>query len=919
MMNPEEYEDWCVSHIGCQEARELADKIRASEPVRLVRGRVGNVRGRYPSRKMGKTIQFESESCELYGIISFEYDGADHFLGTVAEFYDQPHSFKLSYKTASGRNATVSHTPDFFVFLDSGGAFIEFKPEEKLRELSKSQPGRYVLGRDGKWQCPPGDEYAKQFGFSYIVISNAELSVTFVRNTDYIGDYLGDDTPPVPAEFRDGALEIVKANEGISLLHLLERAERAGLSADDINTLIAQGELYVDLFNEALAVHHNAHVYSQKGAAPANSRINSEAFTPKAHYINVKEGARFTCDNRVLEIKLVGETKIFFESDKGAVELLHTQFEELVRKGEIQAIPADPESETHEEDRAEEILNNASETESAEARRRKNILDCLFNGEAPPEKIPPRTLARWKSAQGLGERLYNHPVVGLLPRFSDRGDKKTEKINPVAKEIMLKLLDTEFETYVQKGLFAVYGGIKIECDRLQVKYPTYMTVSRYIDTLPKYVQTRKRKGRRAAYNNKPFYIRLEVNTPRHGDRPFQICHIDHTQLDIELIDPETGENYGRPWATFLVDAFTRRILAVYLTFEEPSYRSCMMVLRECVRRFNRLPQTIVVDGGPEFRSQYFEMLMAAFEIIVKTRPAAEPRFGGVIERLFNTANKQLIHLLIGNTQITRDPRQMTKENNPKELAVWSLGPLFDALCDWAYNRYDIERHWTLKRAPRDLYAANLRLTGERRHRLIPYDDHFMKLTLPSTRKGTAKYFAGKGFKCNGEYYRYIGDEVEEDKLDDKQLKVRYEPFNLKYGYIYYNKRWLECITYSHPELEGRTEKEQRIMSAEKKQLNKLIGRELPERAEKRARDLMSAEASQKEQSEKLALTRKQMAEGQYVLACIAGGLGMPGAGPPAQHQHAEPANIETGDVATLMSSPFARIDVAKLGRLKELN
>src|ERR1700752_2457385 len=191
--------------------------------------------------------------------------------------------------------------------------------------------------------------------------------------------------------------------------------------------------------------------------------------------------------------------------------------------------------------------------------------------------------------------------------------------------------------------------------------------------------------------------------------------------------------------------------------------------------------------------------MAAFEITIKTRPASQPRFGGVVERLFKTANKELIHNLKGNTQITRDVRQITKDNDPRRLAVWSLGWLDVALCDWAYNRYDVERHWTIKRSPRDVFAATLRLTGERKHRLIRYDEHFMKLTLPSTRKGTAKYEAGKGFKCHGEYYRYIGDEVNEDDLDGKQLRVRYEPFNLKYGYIYFNKRWLDCVTDKHPE------------------------------------------------------------------------------------------------------------------------
>jgi len=87
---------------------------------------------------------------------------------------------------------------------------------------------------------------------------------------------------------------------------------------------------------------------------------------------------------------------------------------------------------------------------------------------------------------------------------------------------------------------------------------------------------------------------LEITTPRHSDRPFEIAHLDHTELDIELVSSLTGSNLGRPWATFLTDAFSRRLLAFALTFDPPSYRSCMMVLRECVRRHNRLPQILVV-------------------------------------------------------------------------------------------------------------------------------------------------------------------------------------------------------------------------------------------------------------------------------------------------------------------------------------
>jgi len=134
-----------------------------------------------------------------------------------------------------------------------------------------------------------------------------------------------------------------------------------------------------------------------------------------------------------------------------------------------------------------------------------------------------------------------------------------------------------------------------------------------------------------------------VTTPRHGDRPYEICHLDHTQLDIELVGSRTGRNLGRPWATFLSDAFSRRLLAVCLTFDPPSYRSCMLALRECVRRYERLPEAIVVDGGPEFESVYFETLLARYGCTKKTRPGGRPRFGSVCERLFGTTNTRFVH------------------------------------------------------------------------------------------------------------------------------------------------------------------------------------------------------------------------------------------------------------------------------------
>lgn len=65
MLNDQEFEDWCRRLCLTETTKEFVQKIRCSEPVRIVGGGAKNVCGSYPSRKMGKTIQFESHKVVL--------------------------------------------------------------------------------------------------------------------------------------------------------------------------------------------------------------------------------------------------------------------------------------------------------------------------------------------------------------------------------------------------------------------------------------------------------------------------------------------------------------------------------------------------------------------------------------------------------------------------------------------------------------------------------------------------------------------------------------------------------------------------------------------------------------------------------------------------------------------------------------
>lgn len=74
MLTTEEFRAWCQCLQLRPETEKIITTIRESLPVRKVRGRANNVTGRYPSPKMGVSIQFESQHVELWAIYAMERD-----------------------------------------------------------------------------------------------------------------------------------------------------------------------------------------------------------------------------------------------------------------------------------------------------------------------------------------------------------------------------------------------------------------------------------------------------------------------------------------------------------------------------------------------------------------------------------------------------------------------------------------------------------------------------------------------------------------------------------------------------------------------------------------------------------------------------------------------------------------------------
>jgi putative transposase len=763
---------------------------------------------------MGLTIQFESHTVELWVLYQMEHDAQ------VLEFYDQPPPFKIQYQSQTGRKITHFHTPDFFVLRTDGAGWEEWKPEEQLQKLAQKYPSRYQRSETGEWICPPGEAHAKPLGLSYRVRSDAELEPTFIQNLMFLEDYFGF-APSVPAPIQTRVLNRVKAEPGITLATLL--ASSSGVHTDDIYALIAQEQLYTDLYAVPLIKHWRVQLYREQQIYEAHKYLsvgqakfskNSALLDPETLMVNTK----LLWDGRIWMLVNRGETTVTLLPEVGQPMQLPAEFFlGLLDSGSISLPQTEAEPSTTEEVRS--LMAAASPAALAEANRRFHLVQAYFQRQTDLyQEIVKRTLRRWVKRFREAEVSYGCGYVGLLPQIAKRGNRKPKAPLPT-RELLDTFIAKQFETARQAPAISVYRGYLRACLEQDLQPLSERTFYRQLKQRRGYEQTKKRQGAKAAYALQPWVWELAQNTPRHGNRPLAIAHIDHTQLDIELRSSATGRLLGRPWATLLMDAYSRRILAVYLTFDAPSYRSCMMALRICVSRFGRFPQTVVVDGGKEFHSVYFDTLLARYHCVKKTRPGGKPRFGSVIERLFGTTNTEFIFNLLGNTQAAKQVRQLTKAIDPKRQAVWTLGDLYVFLKEWAYSIYDQGEHEALGIAPREAYIQGVSQAGEREHRRISYNEEFLMATRPSTLKGVATVQPGKGIKVN--YLYYWSDTFRNPELERKKVPVRYDPFDVGVAYAYVQGRWVRCISQYYSIFEGHSEKELLLASQEIKQQGKL--------------------------------------------------------------------------------------------------
>jgi len=320
----------------------------------------------------------------------------------------------------------------------------------------------------------------------------------------------------------------------------------------------------------------------------------------------------------------------------------------------------------------------------------------------------------------------------------------------------------------------------------KLEAPGRSTIHDRIQQLDVQEKMAARQGKRSARRTLTQYGAM--NPP---DRPLLRVEIDHTPVDVILIDADDGLPLGRPTLTSVLDIATRYPLGYYLGFEPPSYLAVCEALGHAFKPKGDvrgqygtdhewiaygLPRTLVVDNGREFKGQNLEDACLSLGIMLQFTPKMTPHFKGSVERLFRTQNSGLFHTLEGTTFANIFARG---DYRSLELAKLTLHDIDSALHIFLLDFYAEQFHTGLQGVPARRWEQFLANGFQPR---LPANVADVDILLGRVLHRSLFHY---GVEIDGLRYNHSDLSPLRDQLKrSEKVKIKYQPGDISQVYIY---------------------------------------------------------------------------------------------------------------------------------------
>lgn len=318
------------------------------------------------------------------------------------------------------------------------------------------------------------------------------------------------------------------------------------------------------------------------------------------------------------------------------------------------------------------------------------------------------TIYRWIKTYEESEKTSS-----LVSNKHKRG-KKGSRIDAVSNKVIEDVVEELYLTKQRTGFPKIYKIIKSECKKLNLTPPHENTVRNRIKAIdPKFAMKKRFSHKKA---NEEFG-NFEGEYPE-GNFPLEVYQIDHTPLDIMLVDPVFRKPIGRPYLTLALDIYSRMVAGFYLSLQAPGYFSVSQCLYNAFLPKDEflkqqgvdgeweiygIPSKYAVDNGKDLIGLDMQRVCDEFGMTMTRRPVGRPQFGAHIERVLGTINKE-IHNLPGTTFSNVAEKA---EYDSIKNATLTLDEITKWLTEFIVNVYHKRVHHGIGMTPKQKYYIGI--------------------------------------------------------------------------------------------------------------------------------------------------------------------------------------------------------------------
>lgn len=439
----------------------------------------------------------------------------------------------------------------------------------------------------------------------------------------------------------------------------------------------------------------------------AHSQADASAHSPSRLRVDLRSGALVRHADGVFRISEI------LDFDTVVATAVETGRTRVLRVGELMPVESAPPPTASAVD-----IDSIAEDDWRVAQTRYEAIRPLLDSpdqsrsavvaRAAEVDVDPATLYRWLS------RYRALDAISALIPFKRGWKTGNYRIGDAAEGVIREVIQNFYLKPERPSPQKVVREVHRICDERHIERPSPTAVRARIDRIPEYERL-KRRGQAELARNK--FSPVPGKFPG-ADYPLAVVQIDHTPVDVILVDDVHRKPIDRPWVTVAIDVFSRMTVGYYLSFDEPSTTSVAMCISHAMLPKDEWlllhdvdgtwpvwgrPHKVHVDNGPDFRSKSLRQSCEMHAVDIEFRPVKVPRYGGHIERLQGTLLRE-IHDLPGTTFSSIKERG---DYDSEKQAVMTKDEFEKLFVDLICNTYHRRPHSALGMPPLRMWELGI--------------------------------------------------------------------------------------------------------------------------------------------------------------------------------------------------------------------